>query len=739
MILPRPCDIERGAPCRPDAADVVRVSSDVRATLDKGVLHYEVEEVFVNRGGAVGEADYLFPLPRGAAFRDLKLEINGEMVGGETMGADEARRIYEEIVRSRKDPALVEWMGQGLLRTRIFPVEAGMRRRIIVRYDLVAPREGNVLRVDYFRGTRTASAQTNDRRGGAARPDGRVSLRLTYRDDAELGRPYSPTHELDVRDQGTNNIVEVQEGGRDVTVLFPLRRGTRPAIGVLTHSPSAREDGFALITLSPPAMAPRTTPRDVTIVLDVSGSMAGTKLEQAKQAASRVLGTLDTEDRFRIIDFSSDVRVFRESFVTATRANLASAREYIDGLRAEGGTNIDGALEEALSMRTLPERVPFVLFVTDGAPSVGERNPSVIADHAAKSRGNNRIVTFGVGADLNVSLIEQLALSGRGTAHFVRPEEDLEETLGLVASRIRQPVVTDLRIRAEGVRLVKTMPAMPVDLFAGQDLVVLTRVEGTGNATLRFEGRSGGAPVSWTQTVSFGERERDNNFIPRLWATQRIGWLSAERRRSGGNPELDAEMRELGERYGIPTELTSYFVKEPGMQMPRPGLVGDVSGVMSGVPTGSGRAGNAAPPKATPTSPEMRRARAEEASGFAQARDAQMQRAATSLAAADMAITADTLALDTGKGAARRAGNHVFRLADGVWTDAALRDSHRRVKVEPYSAAYFALAEAIPELREMFALGQRVIAAGRTVAIEVGAGGAKTMTPAEIARIRAAW
>ena len=731
MLLPRPCRDVDDRPemprCRPDAASVVRVSSDVKATLERGVLRYEIEEVFVNRGGLVGEADYLFPLPRGAAFRDLQLEINGEMVGGETLDANEARRIYEDIVRQRKDPALVEYMGYGMLRTRIFPVEAGSRRRIIVRYDLVAPREGSVIRVDYFRGTRTAAGE---QRGG--RPaEGRVSFALIYREDRTMGRPYSPTHELDVSERGGSREVRVEGSGRDVTVLIPIRRGTEPAIGVLTHAPGGREDGFALITLTPPAIAPRTAPRDVTIVLDVSGSMAGTKLEQAKDAAQRVLGTLDAEDRFRIIDFSSDVRVFREEFALATRANVAAAREYVDGLRAEGGTNIAGALEEALAPRPSGERIPFVLFVTDGAPSVGERDPAVIADQAAKARRANRIVTFGVGADVNVGLLEQLALQGRGTAHFVRPEENVEETIGVVASRIRQPVITDLRIRAEGVRLLKTMPEMPADLFAGQDLVVLTRVDGTGRATLRFEGRSGGTPVAWTQTVTFAERERDNAFIPRLWATQRLGWLSAERRRAGPNAEIDAEIRELGERYGIPTELTSYFVKEPGMDVPRP-LAGDLAGgVERGRRGERGAMGSAFGTAQSAPAPSS-------AANFDAARAAQEQRASTSLAKADAAMR-DSARLDGSGAALRRAGNRVFRLDGGVWIDAALRDSHRRVKVEPYSAAYFALLDVLPELREAFATAERVIVAGKRVAIEVAPGGAARLSAAEISAIRNQW
>src|SRR5690348_17003385 len=189
-VLPRPCvmPFDRVQPAiavRPCDASVVRVRSDVRAELvgngASRVVRYEVEESFVNNGARVGEADYMFPLPKGAAFQDLKLSINGELVSGETMNANDARRVYEEIVRRQRDPALVEWMGYGLLRARIFPINPGEEKRVVVRFDAVAEREGDALRVDYFRGGAPNSGTMprmteNDRSGDAAR----TSFTLTY-------------------------------------------------------------------------------------------------------------------------------------------------------------------------------------------------------------------------------------------------------------------------------------------------------------------------------------------------------------------------------------------------------------------------------------------------------------------------------------------------------------------------------------------------------------------------------
>ena len=701
---PQPCPTQD---CRRVALpDIQRRASNVDVELRDGVLHYEVEETFVNRGGGIGEADYLFPLPKNAAFEGLKLEINGELVAGETLGADEARQIYEDIVRQSRDPALVEWMGHGLLRTRIFPIAAGETRRIVVRFHSVAEREGDALRVDYFRGGRSSPVAdvARDRND----PEGTLRFRLSY-PRAGFGRPYSPTHDLDVSDDRETARVELSGGAREMTLLLPLRRGTRAAIGILSHAPG-REEGFALLTLSPPAIAPRETPRDVTLVLDVSGSMSGKKIEQAREAGKQLLATLSPRDRFRLIDFASDVRTFREAPVFATRENLAAAERYLDRLRAEGSTNISGALKEALSVPADNGRLPLVLFVTDGEPTVGERNPERIAEQAATERGRRRVFTFGVGADLNVALLERLALEGRGTAHFVRPNESVERAVSVVASRLTSPIATDLRVRVEGARLSRMHPAGPYDLFAGQDLVVLARYEGSGTILVRFEGQSANGPVSWTTEAELPERDRENGFVARLWATQRVGYLSAERRRNGPSSEIDDEIRTLGEKYGIPTELTSYLVLEPGQVANRR--------------AGSGRDLSAVATSAAPR-----------AQAFEEAKAASAMRSARTLSEADAAAPEARVDGTT----TRRVGTRTFVLRDSTWTDARFTEETRVVKVQAYSPAYFALVRELPDLAAAFALGDRVVVRGTRVAIAVGPDGAERMTAADIAAIVAAW
>jgi len=190
-------------------------------------------------------------------------------------------------------------------------------------------------------------------------------------------------------------------------MLVPVRSRTSAAVSLLANAP-AGEDGFALITVSPPAQSVRATPRDIVLVIDVSGSMSGRKIEQARAAGRQLLQTLTPSDRFRLIDFSSDVRSFRDGWSVATGGNVRAADEYLDALRANGGTNIKGALEEALASDTPAGRLPLVLFLTDGAPTVGETRPDAIVQRAAELRRERRIFTFGIGADVNAALLEQV-------------------------------------------------------------------------------------------------------------------------------------------------------------------------------------------------------------------------------------------------------------------------------------------------------------------------------------------
>jgi len=697
-------EIERPRPTIPFGGPVVRVRSDVRATIEGRVARVEVEEYFRNAGNSVAEGSYLYPLPGEAVFNGFSLWMGDRELRGEMMNADQARGIYESIVRRLKDPALLTLAGHGLIRAQVFPIQPGETRKVVLRYTQVLDRSGDAIRMRYSIGPRSTRQVLGD-----GPPASSFSFRATLPDADAIGTPYSPTHDISSRRDGERLVVSLPESASgDVELFLPLRRGL-VGTTVLTHS-SGGEDGFFMLLVSPPAAEAETSvPRDLTLVVDISGSMSGTKLEQAKAGLMQALGAMRAADRFRLIAFSSTVRHFRDGFTPATAGNLAAARNFVDALGAEGGTNIAGALDAALGATPDAERLSLVVFMTDGLPSVGEQRPERIAAQAAGQIGRRRIFTVGVGHDVNTFLLDRLAKEGRGSASYVAPGASVEVAVGSLLQKIRHPALVNLRIVDAPVRLIDRQPAELPDLFYGEELVLFGRYRGTGTGDIVLTGERQGRRERFSARAEFGSVEHSNGFIPPLWASRRIGELTRTARLEGATPALVEEIRDLGLRYGILTEYTSYLVVEPGAEGPvamdrlDPAALGGVSAAreMSG-------------------STAFRRAEA--SSKMAQA---------TSLSAADEAAEERMVnAAPSSPGGrsveSKRAGGRVFIHRDGVWTDLAHKPTQRVVTVAAYSDAYFALVRAMPELAPCLGVGDTIVLAGRSVSVRIATGGGIT-------------
>ncbi len=692
-------EVERPHIAVPNPPNLARVGSEVRTTIEGRIARVEVEERFQNRGGGMAEGSYLYPLPGEAVFQNFSLWMGEQEVKGEMMSADQARGIYEEIVRRMKDPALLTLAGHGLVRAQVFPIQPGETRKVVLRYTQLLDRAGDALRVRYALGVRGGE-------GG--------SWRLTASGAGDYGTPYSPTHPLTVdRHRGTLTISADTRTGGDLELLLPLTRGL-VGTSVLTHAPGGGEDGYAMLLLAP-AEAPQgaVVPRDVAFVVDVSGSMSGRKLEQAKAALHQALATLQPEDRFRLVAFSSGITHFRDGWAPATAATLREADTFIDQLSADGGTNIAGALTAVLGTAVPESRLPIVLFMTDGVPSVGEQEPDQIAALAASRVGRARVFTIGVGTDVNTYLLDRLAAEGRGAAEYVAPDADVEVAVGNVVNKLRRPALVNLRLVSSPVTFEELSPARLPDLFYGEELVLFGRYHGTGSGTVVFEGERNGRRERFVAEASFPATAQGNEFIPRLWAARRIGDLARQLRLEGENPSVRDQIRELGLRYGILTEFTSYLVQEPQLATLQPR------------DAAARRAQNQAAPAAAPAQQTGTRA-------FEAAKASGALSGAGSVAAADAAAEERLATLGMRRDEVRRAGGRVFSLVGGVWTDVAHADSLRVLSVAPYSAAYFALARALPELAGSLGVGEELLVAGKRVSLKVTSGGRTTLGDAEL-------
>lgn len=676
---------------------VVRTGSEVRVTIEGRIARFEVEERFRNDGGRMAEGSYLYPLPGEAVFTDFSLFAGATELKGEMMNAEQAQGIYEEIVRRQLDPALITLAGHGLIRARVFPIQPGETRRIILRYSQVLSREGDALRLRHAYGAR----------GG----EGAVQLTVRLPGGSEWGTPYSPTHPLAVsRDRGGMSVRVSEGGSRGLELFLPLRRGLVGS-AVLTHAATG-EEGFYMLLLAPPAEPDATViPRDLTFVVDVSGSMSGEKMDQARAALLQSLGGLRPTDRFRLISFSSGVTRFRPGFVAATPEALRAARAFVEGLTAGGGTNIEGAVRAVLeSPGGGTGRLGVAVFMTDGLPTVGEQAPEQLAALASGRLGEVRMFSIGVGHDVNTYLLDRLAVEGRGAAEYVAPGADVELAVGGILRRVSHPALTGLRIVEAPVTLRDPAPAVLPDLFYGEELVVMGRYRGVGRGTLVIEGERLGRRERITTQATFPAASDANAFIPPIWAARRVGELTRTLRLEGPSERIVAEIRRLGQRYGILTEYTSYLVQEPGVIVARDGRQ----------------------PVPAPAAPSAQSGRA----AFERA-EASADMAATANVAG-MSRRADLEAAKVAQSSGRevlRSGSRLFVRDGEQWTDVNHHDSLRVVVVAPYSPAWFAVARALPELREALAASDRVTIAGGRASIRVSPEGATTLSAAALDRL----
>jgi len=699
---------------------VDKIRSEVHVRLQGRVALVEVSEWFRNGGRRAAEGHYLYPLPGEAVFQGFSLFQGDAELRGEIMDADQARGIYEDIVRRRADPALIELAGQGLLRAQIFPIEPGEERKVTLRYTQVLARAGEALQFVYAGAVRGGVDRRPTVEGVDVRRDlpgpVKTSFEVVADDGDDYLDPFSPTHELEVHRDGGRLTVRVRGEVQGRLSLFLPLAGEAVGLSVAAHRPVG-EDGYFMLTLTPGRDATRAEPRDLTVVLDVSGSMSGEKIAQAKAALRGLLETLSREDRFRLVAFSNAVRVLDTEWSDVTDARLREARRWVDALVADGGTNIGGALDEAFKLPSPENRLPVVIFLTDGLPSVGEQSPEKLADRAEARAGRARVFAFGVGHDVNTHLLDRLGEAGRGSTQYVEPGENVERALGLLAMKIRHPVLTDLEIGGAPVRLDEVYPVRLPDVFAGEELVLFGRYRGQGRGAVRVRGARAGRIEDFAATASFPRATEANAYIPRLWASRKLGYLMRQVWTEGETASLVEEIRALALRYGLPSPYTSYLVQEQDVIAGRPLPVG-VGGVRQ-------RADMAA--SLVPAAP----AAASGANAVRRAEEARMMREAKSVDA--LAAAENELAGRVGRSGTRAEGGRIFRQDGGVWTDVAHAADAALFKVKAYSPAYFRILEALPELRPVLTRMDSVIVAGEDVSLQVGDDGASDLSDAAVA------
>jgi Ca-activated chloride channel family protein len=691
--------------------DIVRVPPlaikyhRVSVEIDDLVARTKIDQVFINEFHRDLEGTYIFPLPKGANVTEFAMYINGERISGELLEREKARKIYQDIVNQMKDPALLEYFDRDLFKIRVYPIPAHGEKRIQLEYTELLRNDAGLVRYHYPLDTERFSS----------RPLQDVSIYVKIHSQLPMKSIYSPSHEV-VIDRKIDHEATVSFEDSHVVpdkdfILYYTVSDKAFGANLLTYK-KTRHDGYFMLMLSPgyEIADHQIIPKDIVFVLDTSGSMRrDKKLQQAQDALIYGLEGLNEDDRFGVVTFSTTVNVFDDVLHKGETQNIDNAIEFVKDLRARGGTDIYEALQTALGLFDEDlNRPKIVVFLTDGRPTVGiTEYTDILQKLHKKNTHRNRIFTFGVGYDVNAHLLDELAEESKAVSAYIEPQEDLEVIVSTFFDKIDSPVLSDLDLKLAGAGVYDLFPRELPDLFKGSQLLLLGRYRNPGEFELVLSGLMDDKEKVYQYTIGFPRTDLANDFLPRIWASRKIGYLLDQIRLHGEERELKEEVIELAKKFGIVTPYTSYLVTEDEeidvdrRRRSRP-LFRDLSAAPE--PAGQPRSmpGKAAeemygivPEDAPALAPE-----------FTETKEGEV---AVRVSKDVKSLKQQTVVSDAVSREIRYLSTKTFYFINEVWIDSEYVAEQKTVKIVYGSEAYFKLLDTAPEIGKYLSLGEKLI------------------------------
>ena len=666
IIVPGPCrrcpEIPRPIPIPlPRALPIKSIKIDTKISSQVATTH--VEQVFRNNTSATLEGTYLFPIPESASIAEFAIWDGDRRLVGEVRTREEARRIYDDIVRRQRDPGLLEYAGKDLFQASIFPILPHSDKKLEITYTQVVRAEGGTVSYRYPLGVGRQLTQIDS-----------VTGRIEVESKEPLRNVYSPTHAINVkRDNERRSFVSFESESakepQDFQLFYTISKEDF-GLTLLTHREPGKH-GYFLLMISPKEdwSEQEYSAKDVVFVVDTSGSMAEEgKMEKARAALLYGVRILRSQDRFNIISFAGEERLMETGLIAADEKGRARGEAFVKALKPVGGTNINQSLLASIRQFTGAERErpKMLVFMTDGLPTVDERNPAKIVENVRQAmKPGVRLFTFGVGYDVNTLLLDKLAAENGGVADYVEPKEDLEVKVSNFFAKVNYPVLTDLQLHMGGAQTDLVYPRAIPDLFRGSQLTLIGRYSNDNDLSgmqIVLTGLSSGLSRSYTfPNLKFPLRAETNEYLPRLWATRRVGWLMEQVRLNGEQKELRDEIVDLGTRYGIVTPYTSYLALENDVRLSNLLIQGQPARPAksrTGAPSGALNAPAAAP---APSPGDLNMTATTGAGAVRLSKYSRDQQEADSIKDVEKSDNV------------RRIAGKTFYLVDGVWTDSEFK------------------------------------------------------------------
>lgn len=498
-----------------------------------------IEQVFYNPSSVNLQGWFMFPVPKGAIIKDFTMEINGVQVHAELLDAPAAKKIYEDIIRKMQDPALLEYYGTELFKVRIFPIEANKEKKITISYTQVLDFDNNTLEYIFPLNSEKYSSK----------PIKNFSIDINLKSDKNITTVYSPSHEVIVNktDKHSANIKYKAENLKVNSnfILFTAYSDENIGLSLSSYNEQDTAQGFFFMNISPAFVNKNDAveQKNVIFILDVSGSMLGEKMDKAKAALKYCVSNLNKNDKFEIVKFSTFADVLFGEQKIADQANVKTALEYINSMKAVGGTNVQDGFEKAFSVAGSNKGYNSIIFITDGKPTIGETdNDKLIKIINSQNVENFRIFSLGIGNEINTHLLDKITTATNAYGTYIAENEDIEIKISNFFEKISYPVMTDIKISINGNPAVSDYyPSKIPDLFIGSSINLFGKFSKFGKATISVSGMINSIPKTFKYNVNFN-KNTENYFIAELWATRKIGFLLDQIRLNGENKELSDEI-----------------------------------------------------------------------------------------------------------------------------------------------------------------------------------------------------
>lgn len=550
--------VPRVAPEAKDLPPLECRTQAVSVDLNNQIARVRVEQVFVNNTGEDLECVYFLPLQESATISRFSYWVKGKEIVGEIREKEEARQVYEQIVARKRDPALLEYAGRNLFRANLFPVSSKEPMRVVVEYSQVCDYDSGIVN---FRYPLTA--------GGSEQKVGQFAITVNLRDQKPLKRVWCPSYPeasiaLVAATEAHSASVSFEKSRFTPKTDFELRYELASSdfgVSFLTYREPAK-DGYFMLMVAPQEQTTEAdiVKKDIVFVFDKSGSMAGEKIQQARDALKFCLRNLGRNDRFGVVTFSDTIESASDKLLPATEANLNAVIKQIGALGADGATDINAALLKALGMFEPNTNQKTVIFLTDGLPTSGEQEVGkIVGNVKAANHRDARLFTFGVGDDVDDYLLLKLATDNHGAEQHVRAGESIEAAVSSFYSKVAKPVLVDLKLAFGSIKTRQVYPDQLPDIFKGKQLIVVGRYLNSGHQDLALSGQINGKPRRFVYPADFPEESTENGFIPRLWAKARVDWAVDSMRLKGENKELKDEVIALSKQYLFVTPYTSFL------------------------------------------------------------------------------------------------------------------------------------------------------------------------------------